>query len=681
MEREPLFELRRTTFDTPEFRGIEFIEVEAKSVINRVPGTFLPFNWTINPYRGCSHACVYCHSGETPVLLGDGTTRPIADLNVGDEIYGTERRGVCRRYVKTHVLAHWRTVKPAYRTTLEDGTELVTSGDHRFLSDRGWKYVIGADQGPGHRPFLTTNNKLLGTGRFAEGPRDTSEYRRGYLCGMTRGDGTIGTYSYPRPGRTHFDVHRFRPALVDMEGIVRTRRYLDDLSIDTTEFEYRLAAGAVSAARAIRTSKRAHIEAIRAICDWPREPTLDWCKGFLAGIFDAEGGYKQGVFRISSTNEEILGKIASSLRRLRFAYRIEDGPAGRASTLRILGGLREVLRFFHTVDPAIRRKRDIEGRALKGPAVKDSPSLRVASIEDLGIELPMYDITTGTGDFIANGVVSHNCFARVTHTYMDMNAGRDFESKIVVKVNAPEVLRRQLARKSWKAEHIAMGTATDPYQRAEGRYKLMSGIIRALTDYRNSFSILTKGTLILRDLDLLLHAANVTDVGTALSIDTLDEDAWRRAEPGTPHPKKRMEAVAALNDAGIPCGVMVAPILPGITDDRAKLRDVVTAAIDAGATHVSPIMLHLRPVVRDEYMRWLEDEFPELVSRYDAMYAKNAYGPVADRKRTTGAVHELVHEAGGLRLKPGIQPRFRHRGRDDTTETPPVGEQLTFPGA
>src|SRR5205807_1224983 len=133
------------------------------------------------------------------------------------------------------------------------------------------------------------------------------------------------------------------------------------------------------------------------------------------------------------------------------------------------------------------------------------------------------------------------CFARVTHTYMDMNAGRDFESKIVVKINAPEVLRRQLARKSWKGEHVAMGTATDPYQRAEGRYKLMPGIIGALKDYRNPFSILTKGTLILRDLDLLVEAAEVSDVGTALSIGTLDEDAWRRSEPGTPHPRKRME--------------------------------------------------------------------------------------------------------------------------------------------
>src|SRR5919108_2526961 len=154
------------------------------------------------------------------------------------------------------------------------------------------------------------------------------------------------------------------------------------------------------------------------------------------------------------------------------------------------------------------------------------------------------------------------CFARPTHTYLDLNAGRDFESKIVVKVNAPEVLRRELAAKRWKGEHIAMGTNTDPYQRAEGRYRLMRGILGALVDHRNPFSVLTKSTLILRDLDLLLEGARWADVGTALSIGTLDEEAWRRSEPGTPHPRKRMEAVAALNDAGIPCGGVGAPILP-----------------------------------------------------------------------------------------------------------------------
>ncbi len=272
------------------------------------------------------------------------------------------------------------------------------------------------------------------------------------------------------------------------------------------------------------------------------------------------------------------------------------------------------------------------------------------------------------------------CFARVTHTYMDMNAGRDFETKIVVKVNAPELLCRQLASRRWKGEHIAMGTATDPYQRAEGRYKLMPGIIRALTEYRNPFSILTKGTLILRDLPLLVDAAKVTDVSTAFSIGTLDEDSWRRSEPGTPHPRARMDAVAALNDAGIPCGVMLAPILPGITDDQDKLRDVVCAAIDAGATHVSPILLHLRPTVREEYMAWLADQYPDLVAWYEEMYRSNAYASARERKETGRRVGDLVHRAGGIRPRPGIAARFRF-GHDDekaSVEPEDPGRQLSL---
>jgi DNA repair photolyase len=287
----------------------------------------------------------------------------------------------------------------------------------------------------------------------------------------------------------------------------------------------------------------------------------------------------------------------------------------------------------------------------------------------------MFDITTGTGDFISDGVVSHNCFARPTHTFLDMNAGRDFETKIVVKVNAPEVLRRQLGAKRWKGDGIAMGTNTDPYQRAEGRYKLMPGIIRALTDYRNPFSLLTKGTLILRDLDLLVEAAKVTDVSTAFSIGTLEEDAWRASEPGTPHPRKRIEAVRALNEAGIPCGVLMAPILPGITDDPKQLREVAAAAIDAGATHVSPILLHLRPGVREEFMPWLAEHYPDLVEGYEAMYQR-PYAPAADRDALGRRVSGLIRTLGGLRPAPEPARRFSH-GRNGGSPKPP-GEQLTI---
>jgi hypothetical protein len=521
----PLFEqgavVRR--FDTPEFRGITFYEIRARSIINRVPeASRVPFRWTINPYRGCSHACFYCLSGTTPVLMGDGRTKPISDLRAGDAVYGTVRKGAYRRYVVTEVLAHWETMKPAYRVTLQDGTELIASGDHRFLTDRGWKHVTGREWGAGRRPFLTVNNKLIGTGGFAPPPEQGADYRRGYLCGMVRGDGHVGSYSYERPGRSHANVHRFRLALTDIEGLRRSRMYLNELNIATNEFTFHEAVGARRALRAIRASSRSSVDAIREIVCWPIGPSTEWCKGFLAGIFDAEGSSSHGVWRVSNTNPEILDQIASSLARLGFSFAIEPLPRANGCThVRLVGGLREHLRFFHTTDPAITRKRTFAGRAVKGNA-----PLRIVSIEPLGMDLPMFDVTTGTGDFIADGVVSHNCFARNTHTYLDLDFGEDFNSQIVVKVNAPELLRKELGAKSWRSEHIAMGTNVDPYQRAEGRYKLMRGILETLRDFANPFSILTKGSLILRDIDLLQECAEVADVGTNLLVGFVDRDLW-----------------------------------------------------------------------------------------------------------------------------------------------------------
>ncbi|MDQ3915032.1 MAG: intein-containing Rv2578c family radical SAM protein [Actinomycetota bacterium] len=657
MAPEKLFELQRRTFDTPHFRGIEFIEVEAKSIINHVPGNYLPFSWTINPYRGCSHACSYCACGDTAILLADGRTKPLRELHVGDAVYGTRREGNYRRYVKTEVLAHWETVKRTYRVTLEDGTELVASGDHRFLSDRGWKHVIGAEQGPLQRPFLTSNNKLIGTGAFAAPPALDNDYQRGYLCGMIRGDGSL--WMYPAAGRNGsvYECYGFRLALADAEGLARSRAFLRLHDVETRQYAFQAGTATRRPVEAIAVAGRSSFDRIQELIAWPTAPNDQWTKGFLAGIFDAEGGCSHGVFRIFNCDEEIIARVIDGFRRFGFTYARETqkGCNEPVHAVRLVGGLPERLRFFHLTDPAITRKRSIEGVALKSQA-----RLKVVAIEDLGVEMPMYDITTGTGDFIANGVVSHNCFARATHTYMDFNAGRDFETKIVVKVNAGELLRKELRAKRWKGEPIAMGTATDPYQRAEGRYRLMPKIVGTLTEYRNPFSILTKGTLILRDLPLLEEAAAVTDVSTAFSIGSLDDEVWRRSEPGTPHPRKRIEAVARLNDAGIPCGVLMAPILPGISDRPDQLRDVMAAAFDAGATYVSPILLHLRPKVREVYMEWLSENYPELVERHEAMYRK-AYAAAADRNALAALVAEIGDSLGG--------PRKRSRRRRATSDS------------
>jgi DNA repair photolyase len=469
------------TFDAPEALETRFYEVRAKSALNRVPErSRMPFRWTVNPYRGCAHECLYCCGPETPVLLADGRYRPIADLQVGDEIIGTRRDadGRSRRYVRTEVRDVWWTVKPAWRTVLGDGTELVTSGDHRFLSRHGWTHVHGTeDGGPLRRLHLTVGTQLLGPGGHAAAPEPDEDLRQGWLCVVA------------------------------------------------------------------------------------------------------------------------------------------------------------------TTGSAVLRKRGIEGMA-----VQRSDALEVVAVEPLGRTMPLVDITTGTGDFVSAGVVSHNCFARPTHEFLGFDAGRDFAKEIVVKVNVPEVLAAELRRPSWMREHVAMGTNTDPYQWVEGRYRLMRGIWAALRDARTPCSVVTKSPLVLRDLDLLREIQAVSSVGMHLSIPTVDERAWRATEPHTPNPWARMEAVRALNAAGVPCGVLVAPLMPGINDNPEDVRRILEAAADAGAVNVGGTALYLRGAVKDVFLAFLRDWDPELHARYEELYARGAYLSEAEQQR----VFALLEHPDGL---------------------------------
>jgi DNA repair photolyase len=234
------------------------------------------------------------------------------------------------------------------------------------------------------------------------------------------------------------------------------------------------------------------------------------------------------------------------------------------------------------------------------------------------------------------------CFARKTHTYLDMDYGEDFDRRIVVKVNAPALIRKELARPKWTGEHIAMGTNVDPYQRAEGRYRLMRGILEALRDFANPFSILSKGTLMLRDLDLLRQCAAVTDVGTNFSVGSVDEQLWRAVEAGTPSPLRRLDAVRRLNEAGVRCGVLMAPVLPFLSDSDEALEDTVRAIAETGATHVTPIVLHLRKGgAREWWLAWLREHRPDLVPRYRELYGERAYAP-KEYQRSIGAKVERL---------------------------------------
>jgi DNA repair photolyase len=621
------------TFDAPEAMGINFHEVRARSALNHVPGESFGFSWTINPYRGCTHACVFCLHGSTPILLADGRTRPIADIRVGDAIYGTVRQGRYRRYAVTRVLAHWQTRKPGYRVTLEDGTEVVASGDHRFLTNRGWKYVTGAEQGPGQRPFLTTSNKLMGMGSLGRAGEENDEYRRGYLCGMIRGDGHLGSYSYERPGRTRDDHHRFRLALTDVDALGRSRRYLSTAGVRTDEFTFLRSNDRHRSMRGIRNYSRDGVDRVRSLIAWPREPSADWYRGFLAGVFDAEGSC-DGVLRIANADVTMIDQTVEGLRRLGFSHAIDGPNRIGVRNVRLRGGLREQQRLFTRIDPAICRKRSFDGVAIKSQA-----KLGVVSIEPLGKEIEMYDISTGTEDFIADGVVSHNCFARQTHSYLDLNAGKDFEREIVVKVNTPEIVRAELRRASWKRELVALGTNTDPYQWCESRYRMLPEILEALLEARTPVSVLTKSPLVMRDVEIFERFKEAgLKVSVNLSVPTLDEKAWRATEPHTPSPSARLDAVAELRRRGIDSGILIAPLMPGINDTPEQVQPIVIRAKEADATFLGGVALHLRGEVKDVFFGWLRAKRPDLVPEYERLYGRRAYMRPEDRKKTTRAL-------------------------------------------
>jgi len=258
------------------------------------------------------------------------------------------------------------------------------------------------------------------------------------------------------------------------------------------------------------------------------------------------------------------------------------------------------------------------------------------------------------------------CFARPTHDYLGLGIGTDFERKIVVKVNAVERLRAELRAPRWSGDAIAMGTNTDPYQHAEGKYHLTRGIVETLAAVRNPLSILTKSTLILRDAALLATACERTQVSVSFSIGTLDRSVWSLTEPGTPPPDKRVEALRRLSELGISCGVLVAPVLPGLSDSEAQLTEVVEACAAAGAVSVGGVALHLRGPLRAHYLEWLAGARPGLVALHRRRFRRGAYQQDGERERVEEIVRRVARRCGVT-------------GRDRYRAAPQVGAPAAQP--
>jgi DNA repair photolyase len=443
--------------EQPEKRETVVLPEQARSIISRNQSPDIHFTQSINPYRGCEHGCIYCASGDTRILMANGATKALEDLKVGDAIYGTERVGSVRRYVKTQVLAHWSVIKPAFRVALKDGTTLVTGADHRLLSDRGWRFVTRARAGNTRRHYLNLNSRLIG-------------------------------------------------------------------------------------------------------------PGLD----------------------------------------------------------------------------AITRKRDIAGQAVKSAA-----RLGVVSIEPLGKAMRLYDITTGTEDFIANGVVSHNCYARPSHAYVGLSPGLDFETRLFYKAGAAAVLERELAAPSYKCAPIMMGANTDPYQPLEKTHKVTRSLLEVLLKYKHPVNITTKGALVARDVDLLAEFARDGLARVMFSIPTLDNEMKRVLEPRAAAAGARLKAMRVLAEAGVPVGVLVAPIIPVLTEH--EIEAVLEACREAGASLAGYTILRLPWEVKDLFREWLAEHFPDraahVMSIVRGMRGERDNDPgFGTRMHATGPVAQLIRQ-------------------------------------
>jgi radical SAM superfamily enzyme YgiQ (UPF0313 family)/intein-encoded DNA endonuclease-like protein len=354
--------------------------------------------------RGCPRRCRFCLSGDTLILMVDGSSKQLTDIEVGDKIVGIVggTPDQKRKYSAATVEAKWETLKPAVRISVENGTTVVCSPNHRWLTNRGWKYTTGKMSGVGQRPYLTTNNSIRGMGYINETPEVTDIYRRGYLSGIIAGDGTLKKFYCDNGTGRKYDRYRFRLAMKDTEGVERAAEYLEHFGVNVNRFEMNVKDGYDYTMPAIRKYSRDAYGKIKELTKHSDHP--DFQRGYLAGIFDAEGSLCKATIRICNKDRNIIYAISKALYRLGFDRVLEVNKSTGLSVVRVRGGISEALRFFQLTNPAIvRKKLDITCFNLQSGS-------KIVSVEPLNEIQPMYDITTSTGNFIANGLVSHNCF-------------------------------------------------------------------------------------------------------------------------------------------------------------------------------------------------------------------------------------------------------------------------------
>jgi DNA repair photolyase len=633
----------------------------SRSIVATNESPDVGFDASINPYRGCEHGCVYCTLPDTPVLGADMVWRPIGELRIGDELVafdefppaaGHPRRLRCARVEE--IRWSW---KPTKRLITRNA-EVVTTAEHLWLQDRNFRWSRTDQLAPGRRlrHMPVVDRECI-----------DDDYPIGYVAGMTLGDGTF-RYQPGWRGGKGFPVAYWRVALADMEPLERLRDYLRCFGVDVA---IRPFSGGSPLTRKpmwrVETHSLPKLEIIYKLIVGERS-TRGYQRGFLAGFFDAEG-HNGDSLRISQVDLGVLERVRRYGQAVGFDLRLEHRP-GCASTVRLIGSVLERIRWFSVLEPAIARKRE----AIFGtmPTLDPEP---IEAIEP-GPVRDVVDIQTSTRTFYAAGLATHNCYARPTHEYLGFSAGLDFETRILVKERAPELLRARLSARSWRPQVVALSGVTDAYQPAERRLGITRRCLEVLTEFRNPVTVVTKSFLVSRDADLLRELAGFDAASVCVSITTLDPELQRRMEPRAAPPGRRLAAIEILAAAGVPVGVMVAPIVPGLTDHEAP--KILAAAAAAGARFAGRVVLRLPHGVAELFDGWLATHYPErrarVLSRVRALRGGRLYDSrFGVRQRGTGpwademeALFDLARRRAGLAARgPELSvAHFRRRAAD-----------------
>jgi DNA repair photolyase len=609
LDPDPDFDEERTPGSPPTV----FYRDASRTILAENDSPDIGFRFSLNPYRGCEHGCVYCVEPDTPILYADAAWRPIGEVRVGDVLVGFDEfpePGRTRKFRPAVVEAVWWS-RCATTRLVTERTEVLTTAEHRWLQARDFRWSETCALGPRSRL------------RYVPIVKETfdDDYRIGYLAGMTLGDGTLRFEPGWRSNRLGFPAAYWRVALADQEPLVRLIEILGRFGVETRVRPFRAGPTARRAMEKVEVRALARLAIIHGLLTVERD-TRSYRRGFLAGFFDAEG-HSGDSLRLSQVDVAVLERVQRYARALGFTFELELRP-GRASTLRLVGRLVDRIRFFSTCRPAIARKIG----SLYGFEMDADPENVVAVAP--GPVRDVVDIQTSTGTFFAAGLATHNCYARPSHEYLGFSAGLDFERRIMVKDDAPALLRKALASPRWEPQVVMLSGNTDCYQPVERRLRLTRQCLEVFAEFRNPVSAITKSALIARDADLFADLARHGATHVMFSITSLDPELARRMEPRAARPERRLDAMATLARAGVPVGVMIGPVIPGLND--AEIPRILEAAARAGAQSASWVLVRLAKPLDTLFERWLADHYPERRERVLARIRDTREGKMNDSR-------------------------------------------------